>query len=371
MNVFSALSVGLLLASACSRVGPRMPEIPPRTLAGPAAARVEVRYREPADIFEILDHVSEWWPGYVEPEYRRFWLDSVAALSPLDAEMFARYRVLRERHYDRTGQADAAPRRDGAGLFTARAALLADPVAAAFYESDSMPQAFDRLRVILSPDELAFLRGFHAHFSARVAPLVAASRARSEASRAATARALADSGVATYVEGVARLLGAEPGPPLVALYLWWPDSGTVRASPNGRHLLMRVRPGAAEAINGADVVVHEMIHVLAARQPDAQRLRVSAALLDRCAPPAGVKRLAVIEEPIATALGNIEFRRRFQPRRFAWGRRWYGDDWVDLYARLLHAPLTEALAAGRGLDAALVRDAGELCGVASRSATPR
>jgi hypothetical protein len=45
-------------------------------VTAPAQA-IEVRYREPADAFEILDHVSNWWPGYVEEAYGKFWLLAV------------------------------------------------------------------------------------------------------------------------------------------------------------------------------------------------------------------------------------------------------------------------------------------------------
>lgn len=159
-----------------------------------------------------------------------------------------------------------------------------------------------------------------------------------------------------------------------ALYVWWPDSAQTRASPVGRTLVLRVRPPMADTVNSADVVAHEVVHILAAGMPQATQRALSAAVLAGCGaahgPPAGVRRLAVLEEPLATALGNVEFRRRFQPRRFAWGRRWYGDAWVDVAARLLHPVLVERLASGRTLDLAFARDAGALCGALTRVGAP-
>jgi hypothetical protein len=162
-------------------------------------------------------------------------------------------------------------------------------------------------------------------------------------------------------------------PTFTALYVWWPDSTQTRATPNGRTLLLRVRPAGGEAVDGADVVAHELVHALAAGLPAARQQALSAAFLDGCAPPAGVRRLAALEEPIATALGNIEFRRRFMPRRFSWGRRWYGDAWVDVSARLLHPVLAGMLgddraAAPRALDAAFAREASALCSALARVA---
>lgn len=329
--------------------------------AGPAhAQRVEVRYREAADVFEILDHVSDWWPGYLEPEYRRAWADSVGFRRG-DEEMFARYKAVRERYFDRSGQGGDTPWREGSGLFTDRAVLAADPVGAAFYASETVDEALRRLAPVVAPGDVVFLRRFYAHFRGRWQPLVARTRALTAASRAATAGTLASAGVDEYLSQVGALFGSTAPEPFTALYVWWPESARNAASPSGRFLVLRVRPRPGETVNSADVVAHEAIHVLLALQPDEQKQRWSGAVLDRCQPSAAMRRLTLLEEPIATALGNIEFRRRFQPQRFSWGRQWYGDPWADMLARLLHPALTTALPIGRAGDG-LAREMGELCG---------
>jgi hypothetical protein len=363
-----------------------------------------VRYREAADVFEMLDQVSAWWPDYVEPAYRQAWIDA-GRIRPDDSTYFAQYARLRERHVDRSGQTGSGERRGASGLFTAAATSTADPVAAAFHASDSIDAAFDQLRRVLSPSEITFLRAFYAHFRTRTSPLTVATRAATADSRVATAAALADTAVVRYVTQVAALFSSPPddsarhrpathdddgttstgGPPdaepargrgdaepsverpaprpapLSVLYVWWPDSMHTFATPKGRVLVLRVRPRSGETVNSADVVVHEAVHVFAASMPEAQKAALSGTLLDGCAVPERVRRLAILEEPIATALGNIEFRRQLMPRRFAWGRRWYGDAWVDVYARLLQPLLAERTATGRRLDGAFAREAAGLC----------
>jgi hypothetical protein len=365
---------------------------------------ITVRYREAADVFEMLDQVSAWWPDYVEPAYRQSWIDAGRIRSE-DSTYFAQYARLRERHIDRSGQTGSGERRGASGLFTAAATATADPVAAVFYASDSMNTAFNQLRGVLSPSEITFLRAFYAHFQTRTSPLTAATRAATADSRVATAATLADTAVANYVTQVAALFSAPPddsarhqpatygdhgtaltgGPsdaeparrrdetessvaraalrvaPLFVLYVWWPDSMHTFATPKGRVLVLRVRPRSGETVNSADVVVHEAVHVFTASMPEAQKVALSGTLLDGCAIPERVRRLAILEEPIATALGNIEFRRRFMPQRFTWGRRWYGDAWVDVYARLLHPLLVERAATGRRLDGVFAREATGLC----------
>ncbi|MCC6242404.1 MAG: hypothetical protein IT353_06160 [Gemmatimonadaceae bacterium] len=339
------------------------------TAAPPVDAQsIRVVYRDAADAFEILDHVSDWWPGYTEPAYRRYWADSIGFLSG-DSLQFVRYAALREKYYDKRGQGNSQPRRDGSGLFTDRVVLRADPLAAAFYSAETTREAIASLRTLVSADEQIFLTNFYAHFDARVRPLLAQSRRRTAASLGATARTLNAPEVAHYFSQVRRWFGVDSAP-FTALYVWWPDSTRISANPNGTHLILRVRPFAGDTVNSADVVAHEAMHVFAATMDDTTKQTVSAAVLDGCTVPPGVRRLAVLEEAIATVLGNMEFRRRFQPRRFQWSRKWYADDWVDLVARLLYPVITTSVAANIPLGADFRRDAAAMCALAARTRGP-
>ena len=334
----------------------------------PATAQVPsvvVRYREAADVFEMLDQVSAWWPEYVEPAYRLAWTDA-HLLQPDDSAFFARYAELRARHFDRTGQDTNGSFRGGSALFTSRSTLAADPVASAFYRSDSLPQALELLHGTLSVEETDFLRAFYAHFASRTSVLAAQTRSLTDSSRTATARTLEDPGVEQYLSVVSALFApaserSDGRASFTALYVWWPDTNQTAATPNGSAFVLRVRPRAGEVVNSADVVAHETIHVFAARMSEARQQSLSGALLDGCHAPASLRRLAILEEPIATALGNIEFRRRFMPQRFSWSRRWYGDAWVNVYARLLQPVLAERLITGVALDARFASDAAALC----------
>jgi hypothetical protein len=34
---------------------------------------IKVEYSKSADIFELMDNVSNWWPGFTEVEYEKYW----------------------------------------------------------------------------------------------------------------------------------------------------------------------------------------------------------------------------------------------------------------------------------------------------------
>ena len=333
------------------------------------AQPVRVAYREAADAFEILDQVSDWWPGYTVPIYHTYWADSVG-FARGDSALFARYAALREKYYDKRGQGSSQPRREGSGLFSDRSVLRADPLATAFYAAETTNDAIVALRTLLTTEEREFLTGFYAHFRARLAPLLHQTQSRTAESRAVTARTLEAPEVAAYVRRVRRWLGSD-SVSFTALYVWWPDTLHTAASPSGQHLILRVRAAPTDTVNSADVVAHEAIHVFLATMDDARKRTISAAVLDGCPVPGEVRRLAVLEEPIATVLGNMEFRRRFQPRRFQWSRQWYGDEWVDLEARLLYPVITAALNGDAPMGAAFTRDATAMCALAARARRPR
>lgn len=330
------------------------------------AIRIEVVYREPADAFEILDNVSEWWPGYCDSAYRESWADSVGIL-PSDSTFFTQYARLRSRYFDKSGQENEDPRANRNGLFTDRATLTSDPVAFAFYSSETMEEAFRRLGPVVAPDEVTFLRTFYGHFSDRVARLTATTERTVAASLEQTRRTLGDPAVAPYLDDIVRFFGVDDDVTFTALYVWWPDANRVAANPNGPFLLLRVRPYPGEALNNADIVVHEVVHVISAMQPDAQKRSISDAVLKACPNALEMtRRLGVVEEPIATVLGNMEFRRRFEPARFTWGRQWYGEEWVDLLARLFYPAVMDALASDKTVSGSFTADAATLCVVGAK-----
>lgn len=59
------------------------------TPAAGAGRAITVVDREAADLFEILDNASEWWPGYTETACQKYWIDSIA-FRPGDSAVFAR-----------------------------------------------------------------------------------------------------------------------------------------------------------------------------------------------------------------------------------------------------------------------------------------
>ena len=326
----------------------------------PVAPQAAAHYRQAADVFELMDNVSDWWPGYSDRRYRSYWVRNIG-LSAADDTLLTRYAKLRERYFDKRGQSNEDPATSEGGLFTARATLTADPLGDAFFQSETVGEALGRLYGRLQPADIRFLRGFYAHFERRYLPLVAEHEKAIQASLAETNRTLTSPSVERWIGDVERFFDVPIGEQRYdALYVWWPDSVQVVANPRGRFLVVRALVGSGEKLNVSDVVAHEVVHVIAARQTSAQKRSISDAFLRDCPVIPSTGRLGVIEEPLAVVLGNMLFTRTFRRERYRYAKRWYGDDWVDLDAKLLFSPTVDAFEHG-GRITDTVAEAVQLC----------
>lgn len=43
------------------------------TQAADVNVQVKIEYSRSADIFEVMDNVSNWWPGFTGEEYSKYW----------------------------------------------------------------------------------------------------------------------------------------------------------------------------------------------------------------------------------------------------------------------------------------------------------
>ena len=115
-------------------------------------------------------------------------------------------------------------------------------------------------------------------------------------------------------------------------------------------LLLRYDPirRAADAGKDVDVPVHEVVHFVSTRQPEAQKAALSEAFATKCGELPAIAPARLLEEPLAVAHQKM-FLARVEPARFDRERGWYGDPWVSLMAKALYEPLVQAHADGRVL----------------------
>ena len=123
-----------------------------------AKVKIVVEYSEASNYFDIMDNVSNWWDGFTEIEYSKEWEKRNGSNSELDIQFFSKYKELREKFYDDPDQKEKDPLKNRNGFFSMQSSATADPIAEAFYSSQTMDDAYQKLEAKLSKDDISFLK---------------------------------------------------------------------------------------------------------------------------------------------------------------------------------------------------------------------
>lgn len=327
-------------------------------LPASAQSSFQATYRETANLFHLLDCVSDWNRSHCHDDgaYRRDWEGRVGS-KPDDAELFDGYSRIRQKYFRLESNQ---------GLFLSTSILEYDPLANSFYASDTLEGAMVRLQSLLAADELEFLRRFYAHFHERAQVYLADSAPFVQAATASN-QTLQNPDYDSFFRDAARFYGVQSAPRFTSLLVWWPLPNRNNAIPSGEHLILRKNPGALSGSSDADIFFHETVHTLSARQTPGQKDALTAAFRSRCSEHAQPNDTYLLEEPLAVAIGQMLILKRSDPSRFTRENDWYQNAWVNRFAPAIFPEIEEAFSIGQNLDVALAQKLGDICaGLATR-----
>lgn len=349
-----AALASLAALAACTPASRPEPSRPLATTRAPAPASrrtFTVTYRRAANAFVVIDEVSAWHPDKHDPAVRAAW-KARFGIDDADAARLAAWGAVRKRAWVEEGGSSS--------ILLGRAKPL-DRVAAAFLAEDALEAALARAAAVVGAEDAATLRATFAALQSKLDAVLADCRAFVPAAEELQRRLDAPE-VADFVARLARFYRAGDVPPLTVSFAWWPLEESSSASVTGDVLLLRYDPirRAADAGKDVDVPVHEVVHFVSTRQPEAQKAALSEAFATKCGELPAIAPARLLEEPLAVAHQKM-FLARVEPTRFDRERGWYGDPWVSLMAKALYEPLVQAHADGRVLDERLALAAGRAC----------
>lgn len=327
-----------------------------------ATFEIQPHYSKAADLFNLMDNVSQWWDGFTEPEYRIAWEKRVGPLSETDNDLIKRYQKLREKYYNDPDQKEKDPLKNRNGLFSTLGSVTADPVAEAFYDADSLEKAYATVKKTLASDELSFIKDFFAHFETRAAIFLEES-ARFKSAVASAKKSFARKEVAQYFSEVTAFYGVQNPGKYKILFTWFPPINRSNASPSGRYLIMRYNPieHLASAEADSDIAFHEVVHAISAQQPLDQKQKITEEFLQKCAVKERLKRLTILEEPLAVVFGQALYLERFDAQRLKLDESLYENAWISTFAKLLLPIARNELKMKRSIKAGFIASAGNIC----------
>ncbi len=356
MRIISRLISSILLSTAILLL------ITEKSLAAPASiVSFEVTYSDVANTFEIIDNVSNWWPGFCEEEYRKYW-ELKYPVSEEDLKLFGDYKKIRDKYYDASDQSEPDPSKNRNGVFAFQSILTSDPVAEAFYNAKTWDHAFNSLSKILSPDELNFLRRFYSAFYQKVQPLLDESKVFMRVAESVRKKVRTKNSQ-IFFSKVANFYGVSSKVNYSIQYVWWPPIDRTNASPTGRFLIMRYNPikHLKDAEADVDVAFHEVVHTISAMQTYEKKQSLSKAFLEKCPVQSRLKKRTLVEEPMAVIIGQAIYTKKFNPINFSYTANWYNEKWINLFSKLAYPLVSEAFQRGERLDEKMMMNLGTLC----------
>lgn len=323
---------------------------------------VRAEYRQATDVFNLLDNLPDWLPGYTAADYGKYW-EAHIGLDKADRAALAAYAAFRQRTAPaaQSGPPDSA---SAADLFAPPLTRDLDTFAQPFFDTGDFQTATAAAIAAQAPKDRAMLRDYFSRFGPRALRLVAA-QSHFDAQRARLASQLALPGVPRLTNEIRKFYGVGEVPAFVARFVWWPDSERTQAKVRGRYILLQGPAdggGENSPMDWAPIALHEYTHYASAGQPTAQRQRLSAAFLRGCPTAAALPNpLNAFEEPLAIYWGQYRFEHDVRGTTLPENNEWYFKPMPDAIAKAIATAFPSTRAAPSLDDPALVSAAAAAC----------
>ncbi|WP_241235976.1 hypothetical protein [Xanthomonas sp. BRIP62411] len=345
-------SVGLLWALLYATAH-AAPPVPP-------SAPVQVGYSEATDLFNLLDNLSDWLPGFTVPVYRSYF-ETHGGLDQADRAALVAYADFRRRT---SGLAKGDDPEVLDRVFAPEATRDVDPFSRHFLGDAEFEAAAGAAIAEQSADDQTMLRAYLARFVPRARRLVTAAP-RFEQQARMLREELSNPAVARLASQM-RAFFAVPEPAVFqARFVWWPEPDTTQAKVRGRTMLLYAQQDAlagTASMDWAPIVLHELSHHLSAGQPSARKRLLAANFMRLCPGAASLPNpLNALEEPLAIYWGQYRFEQAVRGRSLPPSSQWYIQAHADRAAKAIAAAYPASGAAPALDDDALLAAAASAC----------
>lgn len=328
-----------------------------RAEAGDAARQapplVTVGYDAAFDLFNLLDNLPDWLPGYTNAIYRQDW-ERRFGLDEKDRAALEAYARFRQRTSP-MARDDGGKRPLADSLFAGSDTRTGDPYTSYFQNAASFTAATEAAIAAQASGDRELLRRFYARFAPRARALLAGT-ARFRRQQETLTRELAAPEAAAFAARMRTFYGAEAAPIFHVRFVWWPYSDRTQAKLRGGSIVLFSALDVED--DWAPIVLHEYAHFLSAGQPAANREALAAAFARRCPGALAFPNpLNALEEPLAIYWGQYRFERDVRGKTLSSDASWYIQPHADRAAKAIAAAFpadrpAPALAVGPLLDAA-------------------
>lgn len=327
-----------------------------------ATQPVQVEYHSATDVFNLLDNLPDWLPGYTAAEYGKYW-EAHIGLNKADRAALAAYAEFRQRTAPAV-QAASTGNVSARDLFAPPSTRDLDAFAQFFFNASNFQTGASAAIAAQTPRDRATLREYFSRFGPVAVRLVAA-QSRFDAQQATLASQFAIPSVMRLADDIRKFYSVDGVPTFIARFVWWPEPDRTQAKVRGRYILLH---GPADSMadgssmDWAPITLHEYTHYASASQPKAQRQRLSAAFLRGCPAAAALPNpLNAFEEPLAIYWGQYRFEHDVRGGALSANSEWYFKPLSDRIAKAIAVAFPSTKPAPLLENSALVSTAAAAC----------
>jgi hypothetical protein len=324
---------------------------------------VVVNHHVPTDVFNLLDNLSDWMPGYTTASYGTYWKQHFG-ISRADRAALEKYAEFRRRVFPVGSERKADDPESPDGLFASAQTRTLEPFAAHFFLARTFDEGVATAIAGQDRDDQAMLRAYFDRFAVR-AKLIVAGHSRFKRSIETMGRELRNPLVAGLASQIRAFYGVEDVPPFDARFVWWPDSESTQAKVRGPYMLLYSSPDSDQvgaSMDWAPIVLHEYSHFVSAGQSAARKRSLTSAYLRGCSKAADLRNpLNALEEPLAIYWGQYRFEHAVRAKELATADSWYVQPVADAIAKALAKSFPSAAPAPTLDSPQLIAVAAEAC----------
>ena len=318
---------------------------------------VEVAYSPSLDLFNLLDNLPDWLPGYTSSVYQKAWQRRFG-LDERDRKLLAAYAAFRQRT-SRLAQDPEATTAPADRLFAGADTRDGDPYDRHFLGTASFDSAAEAAIAVQSRGDQALLRQYFARFVPRARQLVAG-REPFNAQQNVLSRQLGSERVAELADQMKAFFNVDAPPTFRVRFLWWPEAAQTQAKLRGGYIFLFSAFDTEE--DWAPIVMHEYSHFLSAGQPPPQRQALAEAFAALCPSALTLRNpLNALEEPLAIYWGQYRFEHQVRGGTLSTESSWYIQPHADRAAKALAAAFPATGPAPRLQTGPLLNAAASVC----------
>lgn len=308
---------------------------------------IRLEYSESADVFELLDNVSNWNEDFCHPAYKKYW-ESKFPLTDEDKNLFQEYRQLRMKFFKGTVENNS--------LFTDPQFWQSDKLSTLFHQSSSVDESIQKIRKELGESEAKFFVSFYRHFKPRASELIRESVIFSQRLKD-WKKIVQKLMVKNEINKAEKFLELKLKEKFYIRPVWFPPENNFEFSLNPVGMSLRLNPLMAHNFEWKSEHFTMLFRLLLAKIPANLQSVYTKQFFGQCPLAKGMASKQILEVPLALAIGPMSMKQAADKKNFSIYETWHEDLWVNLFSRQLFFAYQKKQSIGQGF----IDRAAQLC----------